>query len=90
MLTVGGGFDMSEQQLSEDEYLEILIKADDNRQWIHKHYTTLSAKYPNQYICVKEKKIICSGKSKVKIDHTHNELDVVCEYILPHGTAMLL
>ena len=81
---------MDESQLSDEEYLEILIEADENKRWINEHYKQLSENYSHQYICVKDRKIICSSESQKKVDHTHQELDVVCEYILPHGTAMLL
>ncbi len=81
---------MSKRQLNEEEYLEVLRKAEDNRRWIHKNYSALSAKYPNHYICVRARKIICSSKTGERPGHAHEELDVVCEYILPHGTAMLL
>ena len=81
---------MDECKISDEEYLEILIKADENKRWINDNYQRLSGKYPNQYICVRDRKIICSGKSQKKVDHIHQELDVICEYITPHGTAMLL
>ena len=81
---------MDEYQISDEEYIEILIKADENKRWINDNYKRLSDKYSHQYVCVKDKKIICSSKSQDKVDHVHLELDVVCEYILPHGTAMLL
>ncbi len=81
---------MGESQLSDEEYLEILIKADENKRWINEHYKQLTENYSHKYICVKDREVICSSKSQKKVDHIHQELDVVCEYILPHGTAMLL
>ncbi|MBI5000855.1 MAG: hypothetical protein HZB92_04925 [Euryarchaeota archaeon] len=79
------------QELSDEEYLEALTEAEYNRRWINEHYSDLAKKFPNRYVCVKRGKIIKDSLNVEAISEFLNEkLDVVCEYIQPHGTAMLL
>jgi len=85
------GCAMTDREMSDEEYLEALKEAEANRQWIREHYKELARKYPDEYICVKNGSVVNSGRDAEALSKLlGDELDMVCEYILPYGTAMLL
>jgi hypothetical protein len=80
---------VTNNELSDEEYLILLEEAEADRQWIIQNYPVLAKKYPNEYVCVRRGVVVRNGQD---IDALSDSLgiDVVCEYIQPHGTAMLL
>ncbi len=82
---------MAEEDMDDDKYLEIINEAEENKKWINENYNDLAEKYSNEYICVDNKKVISHSPD---IENINKEMgkrpEIVCEYINPPGTAMLL
>lgn len=80
---------MTDDELSDEEYLILLEEAEADRQWIIQNYPALAKKYPNEYVCVRKGVVVRNGRDIDSISESLG-MDIVCEYIQPHGTAMLL
>ena len=80
-----------EEEYTDEEMLEILKRADENWRWIEEERQRLAREYPNQYICVQDRRVVAAGEDiREALKGIKPTPDMVCEYILPHGVAMIL
>jgi hypothetical protein len=87
----GGDGQLEEDELSDEEMLIIIKKAEENRQWVNDHREHLVERYPNQFVCVQSGEVVAAGTDlREMLKDLELAPDAICEYILPHGTAMIL
>ena len=78
-------------EMPDEELLELLRRTEENRRWIREAHTELVERYSGQYVCVRARRVIASGADvREMLRGVARSPDMVCEYIAPHGTAMLL
>ena len=80
-----------DEELSEEELLALLNETEANWNWINQRRAELIEEFPNEYVCVKDQDVIAHGRDlKEILKGITPSNDMVCEYIVPHGYAMIL